>query len=79
MKNKEMSKHHLIPKQRVREKTVNKDLSSYAHVRILHLWRNKHDYWHYLFHNLTLPEIILVLQRIEHISEFERMKNDYNK
>lgn len=69
MKTRQLTRHHLTPKQRVKEKTVDKDLSVYADVRILHLWREKHDYWHYLFHNLTLSEIISVLQRIERMKD----------
>lgn len=64
----ELTKHHLIPKDRIKKETIKKDMSGYAHVRILHLWRNKHDAWHYLFHNLTLSEIILVLKRIDSLT-----------
>ncbi len=63
----ELTKHHLTPKQRVKEDSIKHDRSVYADVRILKLWRDKHDYWHYFFHTLTLEEIIAVLQRIERL------------
>ena len=59
------TKHHLIPKERIKDETLKYNFSDYAYPRVLRLWRSKHNWWHLLFGNLTLEEIILVLQRIE--------------
>ena len=78
-KKKQLTKHHLIPKERVKLGTVYQDQTDEYFEGILHLWRERHDYWHLLFHNLTLHEIILILQRIEHIQETRRMKHSYDR
>ena len=59
-----LTKHHLVPKIRVKSGTHKDDWSVFEYARILHLWRDKHDSWHLLFGNLTLSEIIKVLERI---------------
>lgn len=62
-----LTKHHLIPKERVKLNTVPEDEIDRSYSKVLILWRNRHDYWHYLFGNLTIGEIVKVLQRIERI------------
>lgn len=61
------SHHHLIPKERVKLNTVPENEQDRDYNRVLMLWRLRHDAFHILFHNMTLGEIILVLQRIETI------------
>jgi len=51
---KRLTKHHLIPKERVKLGTVPEDESDRSYSKVLMLWRNRHDYWHYLFGNLTI-------------------------
>jgi len=53
-----MSHHHLIPKSRG-GKADRKNL--------LLIRRDKHDLWHILFGNRTIPEIIALLERVERI------------
>lgn len=62
-----MSRHHLIPKDRVRKGTHKKDESKQHYEAILKLWRDRHDAWHFLFKNMTLDEIIKCLQRVKRI------------
>lgn len=64
-----LSNHHLVPKERVHDHTQHLDFSHIEESRILRLWRDKHDAFHLLFHNLTLEEIIAVLQRIQRIKK----------
>ena len=62
-----LSKHHLIPKHRVKQSTVPDEELERCFNRVLSLWRSKHDAWHHLFCNMTLGEIIAVLKRVESI------------
>lgn len=62
-----LTRHHLVPKERQKLHTVPENELDRNFERVLMLWRDKHDAWHFLFHNLTLGEIISVLQRIERI------------
>lgn len=62
-----ISRHHLCPKERLKLHTENENQVRENYHRILNLWRDKHNAWHLLFHNLTLHEIIELLQRIEKI------------
>ncbi len=56
-KNKRMiTKHHLIPKSRGGHNDKQ---------NLLNLWSDKHHLFHELFGNMTLSEIIILLQRIE--------------
>lgn len=57
--------HHLRPSSR--------GGSDKAHNLIL-LDAYRHDAWHLLFKNLTLDEIILLLQKLQHIKESQRFK-----
>lgn len=66
-KKRNLTRHHLIPKERVKLGDVPEEELDHNFSRVLMLWREKHDAWHFLFHNLTLGEIIKVLQRIEKI------------
>jgi len=50
-----LTRHHLVAKERG---GTGKD-------GILYLWRDKHDCWHRLFKNLTIPEVISLLHRIQ--------------
>ena len=63
------TKHHLCPKERLKQGTIHIDYSDNYYRRILMLWRDSHNAWHQLFHNLTLEEIIKVLQRIQRIKK----------
>ena len=65
--NKKPTKHHLIPKERVKLHNIPENEVDRDYNRVLMLWRDRHDAFHILFHNMTLGEIILVLQRIERI------------
>jgi len=51
-----LSRHHLCPKSR-----GGKDNQE----NIFILWNQKHEAWHILFGNRTIPEIIEILKRIE--------------
>lgn len=62
-----LSNHHLIPKERVKLGTVPLDEIYQDYNRVLTLWRDRHNYWHYLFRNMTIGEIIKILQRIQSI------------
>lgn len=62
-----ITRHHLIPKERQKNKTT-KDNQAHLHFdTVLKLYRDNHDAWHQLFKNMTLPEIIECLQRIQRI------------
>ena len=50
-----LTKHHLTPKER---------MGTGEPSNILMLWRDRHDYFHKIFGNRTLEELIAVLQRI---------------
>lgn len=39
----------------------------------------KHEIWHKLFKNLSLEEVIALLQRLLHMKETERMNSIYGK
>jgi hypothetical protein len=55
-----MSKHHLVPKQRMRDYYGG---SFKMPNNILRLWRLKHDAWHVLFKQKTLNEILKYLRK----------------
>ena len=62
---KKRTRHHLIPKARrgeLKHKYIAGDFE-----RTLNLWLERHRAWHFLFGNMTIPEIIEVLMRIERI------------
>ena len=67
-----LSRHHLVPKERVKLKTVPTEERCKDFNRVLMLWRDKHDIWHKLFHNMTLGEIMAVLQRIDNFKQGKR-------
>lgn len=67
MKKNPISRHHLIPKERVKKGTHKTDQSKKHHDAVLKLYRDKHDAWHFLWGNMTLDEIIKCLQRIKRI------------
>ena len=46
-----ISRHHLLPKSRGLKNT-------FKEYNILHLWRDKHNIWHCIFHNATITEIL---------------------
>ena len=58
------NKHHLIPKSRRNDYKTKK---VHETSRVLKLWEDKHNMWHYLFKNMTLDEIIVTLNRIRKI------------
>lgn len=62
-----ITRHHLIPKERKKLKTVTQNQASLHIDSVLKLWRDKHTHWHALFGNMTLDEAIEVLQRIKRI------------
>jgi hypothetical protein len=76
-----ITRHHLIPGERVRNKTYDDDHTELHFEAILKLWKEKHYHWHALFHNLTLDEIIVVLERIKRIKvkKYPRMKKQKHK
>jgi hypothetical protein len=47
-----MSRHHLVPKIRGGHLVPS---------NTLRLWRDNHNFWHQLFNNRTLPEVITFL------------------
>lgn len=55
-----LSKHHLIPRQRLKDYYGN---SFRMGGNILRLWRLRHDAWHVLFQQKTLNEIINYLHQ----------------
>ncbi len=54
--------HHLFPVSR-----RMRDREQY----LLYLWRKKHDAWHRLFGDKTLPEIIALLRKIARLKGIE--------
>lgn len=58
------TRHHLIPKSR-RSDYKRKQVCETS--RVLLLWEERHKYWHALFKNMTLDEIILTLNRVKRI------------
>jgi hypothetical protein len=58
-----MSTHHLIPKSRGGKTERTNELR---------LWRDRHDLFHKLFGNRTLPEIIVLLQRVQRAKRGKR-------
>lgn len=71
-KKRKTTRHHLTPKSRLKFRTLYNDMSVVEYERILKLWRDKHNAWHFLFSNLTLEEIIIVLLRIKQIKEIKQ-------
>ena len=63
-----MSRHHLIPKIRG---------GTYSKRNILNLWRDRHNLWHNIFADLTLDEIIKMLDKGRYANEV--VKNIYWK
>ena len=59
MKRKNQNRHHLIPKQR---RNTYKEKNPVFVTLWMHI--EKHKAWHKVFNNLTLDEIILLLQRV---------------
>lgn len=57
---KRLTKHHLTPSCRGGKTTPE---------NILYIWRDKHEMFHFLFGNLTLEEIIHLLQRVARIKK----------
>ena len=62
-----LTRHHLIPKERIRKRTLKQNYTVDDYEKVLRLWYKKHQYWHFLFGNLTLREIISILERIAKI------------
>lgn len=59
------SRHHLVPKERKKDKTDRQNQVNLHIDATFILWRDKHDSWHHLFKNMTLDEIIECLQRVK--------------
>lgn len=76
MRHNKITRHHLIPKQRKKLKTYKVNQVDLHIDEVLHLWRNKHDYWHFLFKNMCLDEIIECLQRIKRIKSSKPLKHE---
>jgi hypothetical protein len=51
-----MTRHHVIPRSRG---------GSECNKNVLRLWNDKHECWHTLFSNKTIPEIIALLKRLQ--------------
>lgn len=62
---KKFNKHHLTAKVRGGDSTES---------NLLYMDLRRHQAWHLLFNNLTLREIIELLERLEHIKEAKRFK-----
>lgn len=60
-----MSQHHLRPSSRGGESIGS---------NLLILDTRRHEAWHLLFNNLTIQEVIELLQRTQHIKEHKRFK-----
>ena len=54
------SEHHLRPRSRGGESVMS---------NLFHMDVRKHEAWHLIFSNLTLEEIIALLQRVKKIKE----------
>lgn len=61
--NKCVTRHHLSPQERYKYGLHTK-WGKNSEENILMLWVERHRSWHELFGNLTLEEIIEVLQRV---------------
>lgn len=59
--------HHLIAKSRG---------GSDAMFNLLRLWDYKHEMWHKIFGNHTLPEIIRLLERVYSIKARQQRRRD---
>ena len=59
------SPHHLTPKSRGGSSTTS---------NLLNMDNRRHQAWHLIFGNKTLPEIINLLERVLEIKEEERFK-----
>lgn len=59
-----LSRHHLIPKSRKKDQKKIREIKY-----VLKLWRDRHNYWHFLFKNMTLDEIIETLKRVKRIKK----------
>ena len=56
-----IDKHHLVPKSRMKQNVAPMKRNK------LRIKRHRHDAWHTLFHDKTLREVILLLQRVYRI------------
>ena len=65
VRNGKMSEHHLKPRSRGGQSIQS---------NLLKLDIRRHEAWHLLFGNLTLPEIIQLLERVYNIKELQRFK-----
>lgn len=64
-RDKTITRHHLVPKEKVKNETYNQDYTKKDFDKVLKMFRYKHTFWHIIFGNLTLHQIILLLQRVE--------------
>lgn len=64
-----MTHHHLRPSSKGGE-----GISSNLFI----LDGRKHEAWHFLFNNLTLDEIIELLQRVKLIKDSQRVKQSFS-
>lgn len=70
------TKHHLIPKSR---KHDYKHKQVCETSRVLILWDNRHENWHFLFNTMTLDEIIITLNRVRRIKFGSELKLNSNE
>lgn len=72
MRNKrQSSRHHLYPKSRIKDGSIRNCSVLYDYT--LRLWRDKHSYWHFLFGNMSIEEIIICLQRIQKLKQCPKL------
>lgn len=60
---KKYSRHHIYPKSRHRE--LRGKIPSNMLEKTIKMFHTKHEYWHLIFGNLTIDEIIELLIRVK--------------
>lgn len=74
MRQNKLTRHHLIPRERKKNKTIKENQTEIHLDAIIYLWRDKHDAWHKLFKNMCLDEIIQCLNRVKRIKLYQYEK-----
>lgn len=50
-----LTRHHCYPTSRMKSGSLPKKVNTHLTIKI---WREKHDYWHLLFKDATIDEVI---------------------
>ena len=58
------TRHHVIPRERIKKRTYPINQTGLHIDAVVKLWSEKHIAWHTLFKNMTLDEIIECLHRL---------------